>query len=100
MMATTVAVEEPPLPPVPAARPEPVVVGTTTWLAVTVGVAELEGDADGEADGDVLGVADIDGLGVGLGDGLGDGDGVGDGVGLGAAATVTTPAIPLTTLQW
>ena len=97
MIATTVGAEWPPLLPVPAASPVSVVVGTTIWLTDAVGVAELEGEAVGETDGDGLGVGDAEADGDALGDGVGVG--VGDGVGLGAR-TVTTPAIPLTTLQW
>ena len=83
------------MPPVPDASPEVVVVGTTTWLTEAVGVADEEADGEGETEGVGLGVGD--GVGVVVGDGVGAG--VGDGVGLGAT-TVTTPAIPLTNLQW
>jgi hypothetical protein len=95
MIATTVPAEEPPFPPVPEPSREVVVVGTTAWLGDAVGVTEGEGEADGEAD------ADGDAVGDGVGDGVGEGvgDGVGDDDGLGAT-TVTTPAIPLTNLQW
>jgi hypothetical protein len=95
MIATTVPPDEPPCPPVPDASPELVVVGTTTWLTEAVGVPEAEGEADGEteADGDGVGDGEGDGVGEGVGVGVGDGEGLG-------ATTVTTPAMPVTNLQW